>query len=32
MQDRLYLKFKIEQEDYNMAVSYHKLNQDEEVL
>lgn len=31
MQDRLYKKFKIEQEDYNLAINFHKLNQDEEV-
>jgi len=32
MQDKLFRKFKIEQEDYNLAINIHKLNQDEEVL
>ena len=26
MQDRLYLQFGIEQDHYNLAISYHKLN------
>lgn len=32
MQDKLFRKYKIELEDYNLAISIHKLNQDEEAL
>ncbi len=31
MQDRLFKKFGIEQEEYNMAISYHELTKDPEV-
>jgi hypothetical protein len=31
MQDRLFLKYGIEQEQYNQALSHHKLNQDPNV-
>jgi len=31
MQDRLFLKFGIEQEQYNQALSHHKLNHDPNV-
>lgn len=32
MQDRLFIKYKIEQDQYNAAISYHKMVQDPEVI
>lgn len=32
MQDRLYKKFGVEQEDYNIAISHHNMVEDPEVL
>lgn len=31
MQDRLFKKFGIEQEEYNMAITFHELPKDPEV-
>jgi hypothetical protein len=32
MQDRLFMKYNIEQDQYNAAISYHKMVQDPEVI
>ena len=32
MQDRLFMKFKIEEDEYNAALSYHKMILDPEVI
>lgn len=32
MQDRLYMKYNIDQDLYNSALSYHKMVQDPEVI